>query len=435
MLEAGRGDPVFIAHALARYAGQVPEVEPLVRGLAANFNREKRTYVLKRLEQAGQNPPPAPQQPPSTGWPPAAPEPGTLEVRVDPELGRLALGLNLTAPLRVWLVLRHGFGRPGWADRSTLYAALQGAGITLSRRHFNRLLKEGEGLFWGLTGGGRVHARGVIRVVKEVTARALVENPDLVATNTPGVRDVYLRVDGPLTVFKARLYAGWLTHRENPRIARATLCRLFACTRETLWAWEALLPRTLEVIPAYTQTALDPRDDDRLADCIPAHAYNYLTRHNQVRIRWQSPNVYRTRLLRQHPRKGQSRKARVAAAKVIRDSRPAEKSAGGRPDDRRLAFGRAHWEPRQVFATAAHFRAFMQRRQARRRAADASAAPWSVFRGYDRRDHAIYELALDEALLTGAWERISVRKEAVWRRAEERHRTGWAQTRLRRAAG
>lgn len=434
MLEEGRGDPVFIAHALARYAGQVPEVEPLVRGLAANFNREKRTYVLSRLEQA-RSQGPANQPAEARHWPPAGePQPDVREVRVDPELGRVALGLNLTAPLRVWLVLRQHFGQPGWTDRQTLYAALQGAGVTLSRRHFNRLLKEGEGLFWGLTGNGRVHARGIIRVVKEITARALAENPDLVATNTPGVRDVYLRVDGPLTAFKARLYAGWLTHRENPRIARATLCKLFACTRETLWAWEALLPRTLEVIPSYTQIALDPRDDERLAGCIPAHAYNYLTRHNQVRIRWQSPNVYRTRLLRQHPRNGQSRKARVAAAKVIRDSRPAEKSAGGRPDNRRLAFGRDHWEPRQYFASAACFRAFVRRQGARAQAAPLDGQR-SVFRGYDRREHAIYELALDDELLTGAWERISVRKEAVWRRAEDRHRAGWMQARGGAIAG
>ena len=37
MLQAGSADPVFIAHALARYAGQVPEIEPLVLGLAASF--------------------------------------------------------------------------------------------------------------------------------------------------------------------------------------------------------------------------------------------------------------------------------------------------------------------------------------------------------------------------------------------------------------
>ena len=429
MLQAGSADPVFIAHRLARYAGQVPEIEPLVLGLAASFNATERTNVLNRmraaqaraaaesgpLDRIGRNP-----------GAEASVQPEPLECRVDPELGRLALGMNLTAPLRVWLVLREHFGNPGWTHRQTLYKALQSAGIDHSKRHYNRLLREGEGVFWGLAEDGRVWLRGVVRVVIALTEKALEENPDLIETNRPGARDIYIRVDGPLKHFKARLYAAWLAHRENPKIARATLCKLFACTKETLWAWEETLTHTLEVVSSYTQTAIDPKEDDRVVDFIPDHAYTYLTRQHQVRIRWQSPNVYRTKLVRQHARKGQSRKVRMAAAKVIRDSQPAERRAGGRLENKRLAFGRGHWESRQYFATADRFRAFLKRLRARNVVSEVAVeAPRYVFRGYDRYEHAIYELPLDREPQTGAWERISVRKEYVWRAGEARHRKGW----------
>lgn len=445
MLEEGRGDRVFIAAALARYASYHPLIEPLVRGLAANFNDEQRTFVLNRLYQARAKARPAaspvePQEEDTAprvvhrwdadyarrvrGLPPETEERLPLEVRVDPELGRLAIGLNLAAELRVWLVLRHHFGVPGWTDRQTLYAALEAAGVHHSRRHFNRLLQRGAGIFWGLSGNGRVWLRGYIRVVRTITRLGLTTNPDLLSTNYPGVRPVYLRLDGSLKVFKARLYAGWLAHRENPKIARATLCKLFGCTRETLWGWEALLSRTISVIPSYTQTAVDPREDDRIVDYLPAHAYAYLTRRNEVRIRWQSSNIYRTRLIRQHPHKGQSRKARVAAAKEVLSFRPAENRAGSCPE-RQLAFGRDHWEERRYFASVNDWARFLRRGRERGLAAEDLITPQTpryLFRGVDRNEHVLYELTLDERPHTSVNERISIRQEYVWRRAERRYR-------------
>ncbi|GAB4575820.1 MAG: hypothetical protein Kow0077_29210 [Anaerolineae bacterium] len=437
MLQAGTADPVFIAGALARYAGLVPEVEPLVLGLAAKFNSQNRTFVLEKLHQAktagaGM---PAEEAGGACDW---GDYRGTVaggsagqaradsppEIRVDPELGRLAVGLNLAAELRLWLVLRHYFGQPGWTHRQQLRTALKRAGVHHTRRHIDRLLQRGREVFWGLGRDGKVWLRGVIRVVTRLTSRALEENPDLIATNTPGVRDVYVRVDGSLKQFKARLYAAWLAHRENPKIARATLCKLFGVTRETLWAWEELLPNTLEVVTSYTQTAIDPREDDRIVPFIPAHAFTYLTRTHRVRIRWQSPNVYRTRLVRQHPHKGQARKVRTAAAKIIRDSQPAEKRAGGRHSTRRLAFGRGHWETRLYYASADRYRAFLKRLGANI-GQHTWQAPRSVFRGYNGLEHAIYEVPLDGEPQTGAWERISIRKEYTWRAAEARHRKGW----------
>ena len=112
-------------------------------------------------------------------------------------------------------------------------------------------------------------------------------------TNIPGARDVYIRVGGDLGDFKAQIYAGWLEYREAPTIARDTLCKLFAVSRDTLRNWEQRLGAELEIISNYGQTAIDPRQDERVADFIPEHSYNYVTRRGQIRIRWRQPNTYR----------------------------------------------------------------------------------------------------------------------------------------------
>jgi len=117
-----------------------------------------------------------------------------------------------------------------------------------SQRNYNRLLKHGAGLFWNLA-GDRVYLRGTVKVAARLTALAKAEKPALVATNIPGVREVYLRVGGDLGDFKAQVYAGWLAYREGPKIARDTLCKLFAVSRDTLRNWEQRLGASLEVIP------------------------------------------------------------------------------------------------------------------------------------------------------------------------------------------
>lgn len=427
MLRAGSADPVFIALQLAKYSTAVPEVKPLVNQLAVSFTDKIRTKVLLRLNQThlGGHKTAEEIVPQEQVQPPDQP----LEIRADPELSRIALGLGLAAPLRIWLVLRQQFGNPGWTTRKTLYKALSDAGITLSGRHYNRLLKTGSGAFWGLSDDGRVWLRGYRRVAETLTTQAMAANPDLVLTNYPGVRDIYVRVDGPLKRFKARLYAAWLTHRENPKIARATLCKLFATTTETLQAWERELPRIITVVPSYTQTAIDPKEDDRIVDYLPDHAYSYLTRRNEVRLRWQSPNVYRTRLIRQHPHKGQSRKVRVAAAKVVTSAHAEARSAENRAEmspERDIAFGRDHWEQRQYFAGAEALRRFLKRFEEDRAVVLTSPeTPRYVFCGRDRNDHVIYELSLDGEVVTDAWERLSIKKEYIWRKAEANHRKGW----------
>ena len=235
-----------------------------------------------------------------------ASEPGPLQVWIDPELGRLAVGLKKAGEYRVWSIFKHSYGQPGWTTRDQLFSSLKEAGIVKNRRSFNRILKSGKGLFWRLA-GDRVYLTGYVKLSKALTQLALKDNLDLVATNIPGVRGVKITIAGDLGDFKAQVYAGWLTHREDPKIARDTLCVLFAVVKDTLRNWEERLGADLEKVSNYGQTSLHPLEDDRITDYIPEHSYSYVTRRGEIRIRWQQPNTYRTKNIPQkHTKRAQN---------------------------------------------------------------------------------------------------------------------------------
>jgi hypothetical protein len=297
--------PAFLADRLAVYSHREPSLLPLVMELLEQLDEPDRGPVLARLAANPADTPPAePEDPGLPAWHQAwqADNLPPLEVRLDPELGRLALALNKTGEFRVWVVARHCFGQPGWVERDTLYGRLKTHGVIHTKRHFNRLLAKGEGLFWGLAPDGRVWLRGYVKVSQRLTQLAARTAPELVATNIPGTNDVYLRVSGDIGDFKARLYAGWLAYRQDPKIARCTLAALFGCSEDTLRNWEARLGGVVEVITNYAQSAADPKEDDTIIDYLPEHAYSYVTRYGQIRLRWQQPNRYRTHGIREHPK-------------------------------------------------------------------------------------------------------------------------------------
>ena len=391
----------------------------LQAGLAAYHSRS--TPHIRRIETLSDHWPAVHLVPTeTTDAPPDEPD---LTVRADPELGRLAIGLGKAAEFRVWLIARHTFGRPGWAEKDRLAEAVRSAQAGASRRHLHRLLKQGEGLFWGLSPTGRVYLRSYVKVAERLTRLAVATAPELVATNVPGAPDVYIRVGGSLGAFKAQVYAGWLAHRQGPKIARQTLEGLFGCTEETLRNWERQLGAELVVVTNYAQCASHPHDDERVADHIPSHSYTYVTRQGQIRFRWRQPNSYRPTTIRQHPHKGQSRKARTQAAMAAWYP-PVELCA--HPLET-LAFDRSHRVPRRYFATSKALKALLKRLKKRNRPDGPSTSRY-VYRGQDRNDHGIWELSLDGEVETSADERMSLRREYGWW-------AGWQANRRLKMAG
>jgi hypothetical protein len=413
--------PEFLALQLAKYVHREPSLLPILQLLMETLDRQDLARVQARLAHD-----PRETQPQGFAWRETypAPPPPALEIRIDPELGRLAVALNLAAEFRLWCAARHHFGIPGWTTRQTLLAQLREDGVPLSKRHYNRLLANGSGLFWGQGKDDRIWLRSVVKVAQRLTALAVQTQPELVATNLPGVRDMYLRIDGDMQRFKARIYAGWMAYREDPVIARSTLAGLFNCTPDTLRNWEALLGPSLSVVRTWAQSAIDLKDDDRLFDYLPSHAYTYLTRKHQVRLRWQLPNRYVTRFILQHGAKGQSRKVRAHAA-LTAWSQPVELCANSAEELRALPFDRSHRVPRRYFATQKHLMFRLKLLEKQGKVGISPETPRYVFRGADKHGYGIYELTLDKTLQTTAWERMSIRREYLWRAGERRKQEAW----------
>jgi hypothetical protein len=335
----------------------------------------------------------------------------TLEIRIDPELSRLAVGMNHAPTYRLWLLARHHFGQPGWVDKDTLLATVKQTGIIHTRRHLNRLLREGRGIFWNLSTRNRVYLRGYVPLTEQLTQHALRAVPAMVKTNLPGVRQVYINPGGSLAEFKAQIYNAWLSYRENPTIARKTLCSLFNCTEDTLRNWEEILGDQLTITPTYAQCASHPLDDDRVYPLLPNHCYAYASKSGQVRFRWRLPNTYAPQNVRHHAHKGQARKARTQAALTVW-YQPVEKRAAADLD--KICFDRTHRVPKQYFPSPKALRAFLKRLERRNRTEEATGIPHYVFRGTDRNQHVIYELSMDGEVVTTANERLPIKQEPYW---------------------
>ena len=338
-----------------------------------------------------------------------------LEIKIDPELARLAVGLNKTGEYFVWCVGHHFFGDPGRTSRDQLFEKIQSTGVITSRRHLNRLIKQGEGLFWGLDPHGNVYLRGWVKVSDQLTQVARQTHPQLIQTNLPGARCVFIAIGDNLTHFKAQIYAGWLAYRQDPTIARDTLTTLFNCTRTTLRNWERTLGPQLKTAPNYAQTALDPKQNDQIAGYIPSHSYNYVTQQGHIRIRWRQPNTYHTAGIREHTHKGQARKARTAAVKTAW-YQPVELGAPANlpyPMEK-LAFDRSHRVPKQYFQSPEELQRLLKRLTKKGKPGATPQTPRYVYLGPDHYHHGIWELSLDGYITTKATERLAIKAEYTW---------------------
>lgn len=285
-------------------------------------------------------------------WTVVEPPTPPATVRLDPELGRLALGLHLGAQLRLWAIARHlstthHIGR-GWVSLPELRAELDRA-RSYSDRHLRRLLRAGHGLFWQYT-GHRVYLAGVQKLSAALAQRAATENPALIETNMPGrMKDVYLPVDGPHEQWESLIYAGWLAAKADPTIARDTLEMLFNRSSDTLIRWERdRLAGVVTVTPGFAQVMADDTLDAHTGDQLiytPEGTKAYEDRAGALYLRWQIPNTYHSSI-RQHNHKGQGRKVRRAVAASLAGE-PLEVMDEGQPRN-----PRRYYEDRKRLKTA-----------------------------------------------------------------------------------
>lgn len=240
-------------------------------------------------------------------------------LRADPELVRLAIALHQAPLIRLWLIAReitrqsNGSGR---IAKSALRAALGRFQVVYRKQHVYRLLKAGEGRYWDISGQS-LYLAGYGRLATALSLLAEQQDPRLVATNRPGVTDVYLDVSGSLEQFEANAYRSWLYYRDYPTISREQLSILFGRTAETIRRWESEhLTHTVSKRANYAQCA----DLNDYPYPVPEHATAYVARVGQqrvMRVRWQLPNTYFTKGVKQHRHRGQSAKVRRTVNSVL----------------------------------------------------------------------------------------------------------------------
>ena len=231
----------------------------------------------------------------------ASNQPNTYHIWIDPELGRVALGLGHAAPLRLWLVamqltrLADGSGK---VNRLQLRKSLKSYGIHYQRHAFNRNLREGQGVFWHISQDKHsIYLKSYEKLSLALTEQAYRESPNLIETNRIGQKFREISVAGHHADFEASLFACWLDYRQDyglERIAYATLELLFNRSADTLRDW--VKRSDVETIAGYTQYA---GINEAL---IPTHASLYKTKYDTVHVTWRLPNRYRTqsRKERQH---------------------------------------------------------------------------------------------------------------------------------------
>lgn len=247
----------------------------------------------------------------------SAPCPIETALKCDAELGRISIGLRLSAQFRIWLVIEEYARETGfnWLTRDDLRALLTRYHIRYSERNLNRWLWGGHDVFWRLH-NERIWLIGYQKVSTALTDMALsLPKPkrgfdplNLVITNNPGFyRSVYVNVTSDnLSQFEAAVFSGWLTAKQNPTISNYVLSLLFRRDPNVIRKWVKLANVTvLHTFAHYTE---ETSNYVPLAVGEGGHRGDVLSYTVAGRQRWSAEysNTYRPQPTRQHPYRGQS---------------------------------------------------------------------------------------------------------------------------------
>lgn len=217
-------------------------------------------------------------------------------IKTHPELNRLALKEKLDTPYIVWVVLRHEISQQnlsGHYTKKDVRKLSASHGLNFTTRHWKRIIKAGENVFWG-NSYGHLH----IRSLKRVFTRLADDNARL----EPQFDYVRIEIHKQSAMRRATLYHSWFMNRGEVTISRATLQDLFGLTPDTQRSYERLLGKNMLVKSNYCHIDADlfkksPRN-------LPQHAYTFeheVFENNKVytrtEIAYQMPNTFIARSL------------------------------------------------------------------------------------------------------------------------------------------
>ena len=263
---------------------------------------------------------------------PTRPDAAALVV-TDLELLRCAVKCHKLPVFRLWTYAHKAAAGRGWIAIDALEQTASAAGIVGSRRNLMHLIASGKRLFFRPDyAAGRVYLVGSERVAIRLARRAGGD------TNRPGSRRIVIDLAGPLATVEARAYAAWIAQKAAKTgyldVSRATLCKLWNRSVNTLLKWEKSAGVRVESCYAeYHPELTDPLASPiNHRDLIPDHAYLCMDKRGRDYVAWQTVNRYfapQKAAARLHDHAGNTRKIRKAVNAKLGLVQPAKVSGRG----------------------------------------------------------------------------------------------------------
>jgi len=212
-------------------------------------------------------------------------------IKTHPELNRLALKQQNDSAYLLWAILSESVRLNGLSSHYTkqsIRIESMNFGLTWTRRHLNRVLADGNGLFWTI-GTKKVYLRSFKKVYSKMA--------DHEALLIPSAHFVQINVEKSALNRRAELYWSWLYSRGEQTIARDTLQELFNLSHDQQRAYEKHLGSRLVIKSNYCHIDADLYSEQ--LQNIPTYAYSFIQEkfHNNTVemvnvIAYQMPNTY-----------------------------------------------------------------------------------------------------------------------------------------------
>jgi hypothetical protein len=257
--------------------------------------------------------------------------PSDKHVLTDCELGRLCQARKQFSEFRLWSYGVKTSDGSGRILKSDLFKTAQQLTLVSCKRTFNDIIQRGNGLYWQAR-GQYIYLAGWKRLARRQTKWAAKHAPDLVSTNLPGQRRVWLDLSGTREQGHVAIYNGWLAIKAEKNgyidISRWTLTRLWRRSVPALIRWERLAGIRIE-----QRYAEHPDINNPL---VPAHADLHLRTDGSEYASWRISNRFYPAPIQSHGQAGQRKKVRSACRIVADKFEPTVIKPGGRRRVKRI---------------------------------------------------------------------------------------------------
>lgn len=214
-----------------------------------------------------------------------------IEIKTHPELNRTAIKHQKDASYLLWCVLSDAVKVSNLSShysKESAYETAKSYGLTYSRRNFNRILNDGNYLFWTI-GSHKIYLRSFKKVYN-----ALADDS---AAAIASSLFVMIQPQKSAAARRAEFYWSWFAVRGEQTVSRDTLRDLFGLSHDQQRDYEKLLGKRLLV--KFNHCHIDADLYKNQLKNIPTYAYSFIQERETVDgietinvIAYQLPNTY-----------------------------------------------------------------------------------------------------------------------------------------------